>query len=100
MYGTPPALVKNATTEETAKRAKMFSDWIIKEWDENNDNIFIWDFRELETDGEFFMKPEYANSINDPHPNKKFAAKISSLFVNRIVDVIENSGNKTTLTGG
>ncbi|WP_319480712.1 hypothetical protein [uncultured Draconibacterium sp.] len=97
---TPPALVKNATTEDIANRANLFSDWMIKEWDEKNDNIFIWDFRELETDGDFFIKPEYANSINDPHPNKKFAAKISSLFVNRIIDIIENNGNKTTLTGG
>ncbi|WP_321373642.1 hypothetical protein [uncultured Draconibacterium sp.] len=96
---TPPALVKNATTEEAAKTANLFSNWIITEWNNDNDNIFIWDFRELETEGDYYMKPEYANSADDPHPNKTFAARAATLFVNRITDVIENNGKNTTLTG-
>lgn len=96
---TPPALVKNGAPDDMAKRANIFSDWVINEWNEENDNIFIWDFRTLETDGGLYLKPEYANSNVDPHPNQSFSAKVAKLFVNRIVDVVENNGKNTLLTG-
>ena len=63
------------------------------------DNIFLWDFYELETEGGLYLKPEYATSPTNSHPNKDFAQKVAPYFCQRIVDVIENDGTKTTLTG-
>jgi hypothetical protein len=41
---TPAACTKNNMTETEAKRTKQFYEWIINEWDEKGDNIFVWDF--------------------------------------------------------
>ena len=96
---TGAALVKGATTEEKAQRAKNFFNWVRYSWDEPGDNIFLWDFYQLETDGGLYMKDEYASGIKDSHPNPSFSAKVYPLFCQRIVDIIETGGNKTTLTG-
>lgn len=48
---TGVALVKAATDEVQAKRARAFHDWVINEWDETGDNIYICDFYKLETEG-------------------------------------------------
>lgn len=96
---TGAAQVKDATTEEKAKRAAEFSRWVKEEWDERGDNIFIWDFRELETDGGLYMKDEFAISSRDSHPNESFSKSIYPLFSQRIVDVIEGKGDDLPLTG-
>ena len=90
---TGAALSKDNTTEDNAIRAREFRDWVIHKWDEPNDNIFIWDFYELETEGGLYLKPEFAAGPKNSHPNKTFAGKIAPLFCNRIVDVIEGRGN-------
>lgn len=87
---TPAALVKNATTEEKALRTREFYEWVIGEWNEEGDNIYIWDFYNYETEGELYMKAEYATSAKDPHPNKEFSAKVAPLFSQFIIDTIEN----------
>lgn len=96
---TIPALLKGKTTEENAKRAKEFSEWIKNDWDTPGDNIFIWDFRALETEGGLYLKKEFAKGANDSHPNLKIAGKAAPLFCARIIDIIETNGKKTTLTG-
>ncbi len=96
---TIPALVKNKTTQEQAVRANRFSKWMKEEWDEPNDNIFIWDFRFLETNGEIYLKSEYARSESDSHPNTSLASNVAPLFCQRIIDIIETNGVNTTLTG-
>ena len=96
---TGAALIKNAITKDKAERAKNFFDWVRNEWDEPGDNIYLWDFYQLETDGGLYMKDEYASGKTDSHPNPSFSEKVYPLFCQRIVDVIETGGEKTTLTG-
>ena len=96
---TGAALVKNQTNEEQAKRTKEFFDWVKKEWDRPGDNIYLWDFYDLETEGNLYMKEEYAVSVDDSHPNNDFSDRSADLLFDRIIDVIENNGSKTWLTG-
>lgn len=86
---TGAALVEKATNEAEALMAREFFKWVKEEWDQPGDNIYIWDFRQLETEGGLYLKPEYAVSDVDSHPSKIFAAKAQPLFFDRIVQVIE-----------
>ena len=96
---TGAALVKSQTTEEEALRAREFFNWVKNEWDQENDNIFIWDFYELETEGGNYMKEDYAVSPTNSHPNRNFSEHAAGLLVNRIIDIIESEGKTTSLTG-
>mgnify|MGYP001822868553 CR=1 FL=1 len=87
---TPAALVKNATTEEKALRTRQFYEWVMGEWDEEGDNIYIWDFYNYETEGELYMKDSYATNAEDPHPNREFSGKVAPLFAQFIIDTIED----------
>ena len=94
---TGAAHVQGATTEADALRAKEFFNWVINTWDESEDNIYLWDFYSLETEGGLYLKDEY--SAGDSHPNASFAGQVAPLLFNRIIDVITNNGQKTSLTG-
>ncbi len=96
---TGAALVKGATTKEKALRAKAFFDWVRSSWDEPDDNIYLWDFYQLETEGGLYLKDENAYSSTNSHPGPAFSKRVYPLFCQRIVDVIENNGTKTKLTG-
>jgi len=96
---TGAAQVKSNISEDEAKRAKDFFIWVIEEWDLPDDNIFLWDFYNLETEGRLYFRDDYATSPNNSHPNVVFAEKAAKLLYNRIIDVIENNGNGTELTG-
>lgn len=96
---TGAAQVKFNLTEDEAIRAKEFFTWVINEWDVPEDNIYLWDLYSLETQDDLYLREEYAVSSSDSHPNNKFARKAVKLLFNRIIDVIENNGEKTTLTG-
>ena len=96
---TGAALVKAHTKEDVAKRAKEFFTWVREDWDLPDDNIFIWDLYELQTEGGLYFKDEYADSPDDSHPNKDFSAAASKLLFKRIIDVIESDGKGTSLTG-
>jgi hypothetical protein len=96
---TGAVMVEAQLSEKSATLAKSFTDWLRTSWDTGNDNIYLWDFYELETEGGLYLKPEYATDINNSHPNKNFAQKVAPYFCQRIIDVIENKGTKTTLTG-
>lgn len=96
---TPAALVESQTTPEEAGRIREFAEWIRNDWDSEGDNIFLWDFYQLETEGGQYLNPDYAVGKNDSHPSKSFAAKVAPLFAQRIIDVIETNGQKTSLTG-
>ncbi|MBE9510639.1 MAG: hypothetical protein IMY71_07165 [Bacteroidetes bacterium] len=96
---TGAAQVKSQISEIEAKRAKEFFDWVVNEWDLPDDNIFIWDFFYLQTNGEFYFKDNYAQSINNSHPNEDFSGYASGLLFNRIIDVIDYNGSNTTLIG-
>lgn len=94
---TGAALVRSETDEAAARRAKAFFDWVRHEWDEKGDNIYIWDFYALETEGDLYMKA--ANAAGDSHPNEAFSKRVAPLLCQRIVDVIEGRGDTTPITG-
>jgi len=96
---TGAALTEASTTPEEAQRANEFFDWVKTEWDEPGDNIFLWDFYALETEGGLYLNLEHAAAPDDPHPTPEFADKVAPLFGRRIVDVVEGKGDSTPLTG-
>jgi len=90
---TGAALVESQTNPAEAERAREFANWVKTTWDEPGDNIYVWDFRELETGGGLYLLPENAKSTSDSHPNPKFAASVAPLIGQRIIDVIEGRGD-------
>ncbi|HUV37487.1 MAG TPA: hypothetical protein VMX58_11155 [Patescibacteria group bacterium] len=96
---TGAALTAGATDEDSARRARAFFEWVRGEWDEKGDNIYLWDFRELETEGGLYLKDGYAAGPSDPHPGEAFARRVAPLLCRRIVDVIEGRGDESSLTG-
>ncbi len=96
---TGAALTEKANEQDRAERAHEFFTWVKQEWDTSGDNIYIWDFYELETEGGLYLKDEYAASPTNSHPNKEFSETVASLLCQRVVDVIVNNESKTELTG-
>ena len=94
---TGAALVKGETDEAAARRAKAFFDWVRSEWDQPGDNIYIWDFHTLETEGGLYLKADYASG--DSHPNERFSKMVAPLLGRRIVDVICGAGDSGSITG-
>jgi hypothetical protein len=94
---TGAALRQQDTSPEEAARAKEFFDWVRDTWDEPGDNIYVWDFFALETDGGIYLTPDHASG--DSHPNGTFAAEVAPLLGQRIVDVIRGVGDSTSATG-
>ncbi len=93
IFWTGAALVESQTNEAEAKRAKEFAVWVKNKWDSPEDNIEIFDFREIETEGGFYLKSEYAIGTSNSHPNVKLSTKAAKLFVDRIITVIEGNPN-------
>ncbi|MDT8402405.1 MAG: hypothetical protein RQ743_11975 [Bacteroidales bacterium] len=87
---TPAVMVKNKLTREEALRTKEFYEWMMNEWDEKGDNIFLFDFYKYETDGGLFLKNEHAVNPDDSHPNRKFAGRVAPLFAQFIIDVADH----------
>lgn len=96
---TGAALVQGETDQAQASRTKEFFNWVKDDWDEKDDNIFLWDFYEIETEGGLYMKNTYAENSSDSHPNASFAQTAASLFGQRVVDVIQGKGDSGSLTG-
>lgn len=96
---TGAALVEGATDGKKAKQAREFFTWVRDEWDEEGDNIFVWDFFELETEGGLYLGDGYAKSPTNSHPNGVFARETAPYFCRRIVDVIEGRGDSSSVLG-
>ncbi len=96
---TGAALTQSATSADQATRAKGFFEWVTSTWDEKGDNIFVWDFRKLETQGGLYMLDSNAANPPDSNPSDTFALQVAPLFSKRIVDVIEGRGDSGSLTG-
>jgi hypothetical protein len=88
---TGAAQVKSKITQEQALRAKDFFNWVKNEWGTTEDNIYIWDFYDLETEGTLYLKEGFAISPENSHPNQSFAKRVSPLFCQRIVEVIKQN---------
>lgn len=76
-----------------ADRAKSFFAWVKGTWDERGDNIFVFDFYALETDGGRYMVDGNAVGASDSHPNEAFSRRVAPVFAKRVVDVIEGRGD-------
>ncbi len=87
---TGAALGESQTNEEEALRAREFAAWVLNDWDEDDDNIEIFDFRYIETEGRLYLKPEFAISSFDSHPNTLVSEKAALLLVDQIISIIEN----------
>lgn len=87
---TPPALLENLTTPDQAMRTYEFYRWIIDDWNEKGDNIFVWDFYRYETEDSLYMRNEYARAAGDPHPGKEFSGKVAPLFSRFIIETIRS----------
>lgn len=93
-------LKRRSVQKENAERARAFVEWVRSEWDEPGDNIFVWDYFELATEGEVFLKKEYSKASGDSHPGSSFSTTAATAFCRRIVDVIEGRGDSGPVTGG
>jgi hypothetical protein len=94
------ALLKGGSAQkENAERARAFADWVVTVWDEPGDNIFVWDFFTLGTEGDIFLKSEYSENPGDSHPNSSFSRSAAEKLCQRIVDVIEGRGDQNNPTG-
>jgi len=91
---TPPVCTKEEITEGEAKRTYQFYKWMVEEWNEKGDNIFIWDFYKYETDGGLYLSEKSAVSSNDSHPNREFSSRVAPLFSKFIIDVLESGAEK------
>jgi hypothetical protein len=96
---TGAAQVKRKTDEKSASRAREFFDWVREEWDEKGDNIFLWDFHWLETEGGLYLKDAFSREPNNSHPNMEFSRRVAPLLCRRIVDVIEDRGDDGRIDG-
>jgi hypothetical protein len=96
---TGAALAREATNEAQARRAQAFFKWVRDAWDEPGDNIYLWDFYRLETEGSLYLKDAYTSGVGNSHPNPEFCKRVAPLLVNRVVDVIEGRGDSASLTG-
>lgn len=96
---TGAARVQASTTQDQAQRARAFFEWVKTDWDEPGDNIFVWDFFELETEGGLYLKDEYASSPIDSHPNVAFSSMVAPYLCIRIIDVIQGRGDTGSSSG-
>lgn len=86
---TPAVNVKNLMTEDQALQTQKFYNWIINDWDEKGDNIFIWDFYKYETEGGLYLLDQFAMNSENSHPNVEFSARIAPLFGEFVLNVAE-----------
>ena len=94
---TGAALTEESTSPDSARRAADFFNWVRDVWDQAGDNIFVWDFFNLETEGSLYMKDGHAAGPYDSHPSPAFSRQVAPLFCQRIVDVIEGRGDAVRL---
>jgi hypothetical protein len=89
--------IEGNISEEQAQLTRDFFQWVTTSWDQKGDNIFLWDFYALETEGGLYLKKAY--SAGDSHPNEAFSRTVAPTFVQRLVDVLEGRGDTGSLTG-
>ncbi len=86
---TGAAQVESKTNEESAIRSIELTKWVKDEWNTPGDNIEIFDFREIATEGGLYIKPEYAIGNTDSHPNIHISTIAAESFVEKIIEVVE-----------
>lgn len=80
-----------------------FRNWVLNEWDEPGDNIFVFDYRLLATRGElsYLAESDAVDPNNeDSHPSDDLSKVIAPCFARRLADVVNGNGDTTSRTGG
>jgi hypothetical protein len=95
---TGAARTLGQSSTASGQRARAFFAWVKNTWDVDGDNVFVWDFFELETEGGNFLRDVHSSS-GDSHPNGTFCSTVAPYLGQRIVDVIEGRGDSGSLTG-
>ncbi len=90
---TGAALTKASTTEENALRAREFFDWVVNEWDQPGDNIFVWDFRKLQVGEGLYLPDEKATNAWDSHLDPNFGELAAQEFTKYLIEVINADPN-------
>lgn len=90
---TPVLCTKNQMTEDEAKRTHKFYQWMLNEWDEKGDNIYIWDYYKYQADGDLYLLDKNASSPDNSHPNADFSARAGAHLCQFIIDTIETEAN-------
>ncbi len=91
---TPAVCTKGQITEDQAKGTYNFYRWILDEWDEKGDNIYIWDFYKYETEDGLYLAEKNASSPDNCHPGDEFSAGMAPLFARFIINVVEAESGK------
>lgn len=91
---TPAVCTQNTITEEQARGTNNFYRWILDEWDEKGDNIYIWDFYGYETEGGLYLSEKNASSPDNCHPGADFSARMAPVFASFVINVIETERGK------
>ena len=87
---TPAANTKLNSKEEEALRTRDFYNWMVNDWDEKGDNVYIWDFYNYETEDGLYLTNSNAHSPGNSHPGVEFSARVAPKFGQFIIDVIES----------
>lgn len=87
---TPAANTLLKSKEDEARRTREFYNWLINDWDEKGDNIYLWDFYNYETEGGLYLTDANAHSPENSHPSVDFSARMATAFGKFITDVIES----------
>lgn len=93
---TGAAGVHTAEASERA-RARAWCDYVKNTWDRPNDDVFLFDFFELESGGGDSLLPEY--DTGDGYPNAACSAMVAPKFCQRVIDVTQGLGDQRPLTG-
>lgn len=75
-------MVESQTNEENASRVVEKTKWVKVEWDTPDDDIEIFDFREIETGGGLYQKTEYAVGNANSQPNVLISSIAADSFLN------------------
>jgi hypothetical protein len=86
---TPAVMIKSQMTEDEANMTQEFYNWLMAEWSENGDNIYMWDFYKYETEGGLYLLDKNAEAPDNSHPGRAFSERLSPIFSRYIIDVIE-----------
>ena len=87
---TPAVMIKSQMTEDEAKRTLEFYNWLMNEWNEKGDNIYLWDFYKFETEGGLYLLDKNTSGPDNSHPGRAFSVGLSPVFSRFIIDVLEN----------
>jgi hypothetical protein len=86
---TPVVCTKNQMTEDEARRTYEFYDWMTNKWKESGDNIYLWDYYKLQTEGSLYLLDGNASHPDNSHPNAEFSSHAGAELCKFIVETIE-----------